>query len=235
MLLLKIIKRGLFDFPTDIMRWFTFYLGRKYLPKKLKKIETSGFQVLNDLVIDSDLVTIDNVGRELLKNSDVENHGQLNGRVHAQGLIDNRLTNVVEKLKETAVQYLGSKKVCLELTYFQVSKPEKKRDDIPGGSFHMDDNKPNLKFFIYLSDVGVNNGPLRFIPGTHGLRSGKILRYFMWTFLKRRQDLYADPNLMKNTEFKSTSITGLRGLSVAVDTTGWHKADLLLKVKGMFL
>lgn len=225
MILFKLFKRGIFDFPFDIFRWLSFYFNRNRLPNELAEIESLGFQKLHNVVLEQDLLTLNHVGRELLSKADVDQRGQLNGRVYSQGLIDFRLTNIVEKFKKVAVQYLGSRKVCLELTYFQVSKAEKEIDDIPGGSYHMDDNKPNLKFFVYLCDVGTENGPLKFIPRSHGLKLGKLKRYVLWSFLKRRKDLYTEPSLMRKIENAATKIVGPRGLSVAVDTTGWHSAE----------
>ena len=229
MILLKIIKRGLVDLPIDLWQWIFFYYSRSKIENDLKILVRDGFQTLHGIVVDADLVLLDNVGKEIINKSSIDKEGQLNGRAYCNGLIDPRLNDLIEKFKLIAAQYFGSQKIKLELTYFQISKPEKKNENVPGGNYHLDDNKPNLKFFVYLTNVGPENGPLNFIPGSHGLKLEKLKRYLSWTFLKRRKDLYGDLTLMRKAKDTRAKITGSRGLSVAVDTTGWHRADPVIK------
>ena len=37
--------------------------------------------------------------------------------------------------------------------YYQHTLPETNLDNVPGGEFHVDDNKTNIKYFIYLKEV----------------------------------------------------------------------------------
>ena len=123
-----------------------------------------------------------------------------------------------------AVNYLNSNKVKLELTYFQVSRPQDHEDNVPGGAFHLDDNKPNIKFFVYLSDVGPTNGPFKVIPKSHGLTRAKVGRFLQWSLLKNRSALYAGASSLSGTT-EAIQILGDTGFCFAVDTTAWHMAE----------
>lgn len=150
--------------------------------------------------------------------------GQDTGRVSKNGLLDHRLKPITDKFRVIAVNYLNSNKVKLELTYFQVSRPQDHEDNVPGGAFHLDDNKPNIKFFVYLSDVGPINGPFKVIPKAHGLTRAKVGRFLRWSLFKNRSALYAGPSAnLGDTE--AVTVLGDSGFCFAVDTTAWHMAE----------
>lgn len=229
--MLKRIKRGLVDLPLDSLKWLRFYFFRKVSDlqhassrEPLQELERNGVAWLNDIL---DRRSLDGL-RSAMRDFDLEkallNEGQATGRIVCQGLLDRRLKSAVEKFKVIAEAYLNSQRIKLELTYFQLSRPQSAINDVPGGSFHMDDNKPNIKFFVYLSDVGLLNGPFKVIPRSHGLNMKKIMRFIRWSLLKKRSDLYADKDLGLEAA-GAIPILGDRGTCFAVDTTAWHMAE----------
>ena len=226
MKILKIIKRALFDFPTDCWCWIVFYRFRskKYSPT-YAMLEREGVQILHGLITREDVALLQQVADEYNLLEKLHYKGQLRGREYSQGLIDDRLKGITEKFKSIAIIYQNSLSVKLELTYFQLSQQVEEVESIPGGEYHMDDNKPNLKFFVYLSDVGEGNGPFRVVPGTHGLRLSKLFRYFKWSLLKNRSNLYSETDEFRNLDAASVNLVGKKGFCFAADTTAWHRAD----------
>ena len=70
-----------------------------------------------------------------------------------------------------------------------------------------------MKFFIYLSDVGAENGPFTFVVGTHEHKRD-------WR-QGRRDDAYiarAYPGAIK-------PVTGEAGDLIVADTVGYHKGE----------
>jgi hypothetical protein len=52
----------------------------------------------------------------------------------------------------------------------QKSWPKFDATDVPGGEFNKYDNKINMEFFVYLTAVTEDNGPLGYVPKTQTLR-----------------------------------------------------------------
>jgi hypothetical protein len=84
--------------------------------------------------------------------------------------------------------------------------------------FHFDISRVKwLKFFVYLTDVGTNDGPHCYVRGSQSRKPKACLED------RRFQDDELH-KLYKPEDF--AEITGPRGTLMAVDTRGWHKAKL---------
>tara|TARA_B100000989_G_scaffold298662_1_gene288997 strand:- start:3580 stop:4305 length:726 start_codon:yes stop_codon:yes gene_type:complete len=131
-----------------------------------------------------------------------------------------------KKYRPFAAKMLNSSNVRLELVYYQISKPEKSSFDVPGGNFHTDFNRENLKIFIYLSNVNKNTGPLALYFPTQSM----VGRFFRWTFLEVFQNstklLYKriGGNLKKG---KEVLLLGKAGSVFGINTTEFHKANII--------
>lgn len=223
--IIKFIKRLLINLPYDFFSWGQFYVGRSPVLSHIEDTLTHyGYASLPGILSRDDLVLLTRVSNDLDLELAMFNEGQQTGRIFSQGLVDDRVAPIVCQFRPIAQRHLNTSRVKLELTYFQLSRPQDAVENIPGGSFHLDDNKPNIKFFVYLSDVGPTNGPFKVIPGSHGLKLKKIMRYIRWTLFKKRSDLYADKDL-GSAAAGAMPILGDKGFCFAVDTTAWHMAE----------
>jgi hypothetical protein len=221
----KLFKRLVVDLPTVCICWTRFYASQKKVGFTfLRSLRDSGFAEVTFLLDSKDMYILQQLFEGLDFSFVNGLSGQERGRIFSQGLLDDRLEPVVSKFRDVAKGYLNTQHPHLELTYFQVSCANATQDSIPGGTFHMDDSKPNLKFFVYLTDVDVDQGPFCVVPASHGLRRSKGLRYLIWTLTKRRSSLYSNELLDKQLDLKKKLITGKRGFSFVTDTTAWHRA-----------
>ena len=231
MVILKVLKRLFWDC------WVVLFVR---ILDRTRKISENADEALISLVEEGfyefrcqrgeeELIFLENLFLELEEKLGFENHGQANGRISANGLLDSRLIAIVEKNKLLARKFLGEN--CkLDLTYFQKSKPERSDDDVPGGQFHIDHYKPTLKFFTYLSDVSEKNGPLVIVPKTHGWRaSGRLLLALNYAMTKSRSSLYAKRRLLDSLSKNEKKITGVRGSCFVTDTSAWHRASKMVE------
>ena len=222
----KVVKRVLFDLPIDSCSWITFYLGRRKNDfSTYSDLECEGVQALYGVLNKEDIQVLEEVSDEQNLFEKLNQRGQQRGRSYSQGLIDDRLRGITEKFRAIAAVYLNTPSIKLELTYFQLSQQIEDIQSVPGGEYHMDDNKPNLKFFVYLTDVGKDSGPFRVVPDTHGLRLNKIVRYLKWSLLKHRSNLYCATGEFARLDEASVSMVGDKGFCFVADTTAWHRAD----------
>jgi len=221
----KFIKRLLINLPYDFLCWGRFYSRRPRISSHIEDTLTrDGYAELPQILSRDDLALLIRVSNDLDLEEAMFNEGQQTGRIFSQGLVDARVAPIVSQFRPIAERHLNTSRVKLELTYFQLSRSQDAVDNIPGGSFHLDDNKPNIKFFVYLSDVGPLNGPFTVIPGSHGLNLRKIMRFIRWSLFKKRSDLYSDKDLGLEAAV-AIPILGDNGLCFAVDTTAWHMAE----------
>jgi len=155
-----------------------------------------------------------------------EKSGQLAGRIYANGSISKLATYYINKFRPIAEAYFGSNRIRCELTMYQKSWPKTDINDVPGGEFHEDDNKRNMKFFIYLTDVCESNGPFCYVPGTQSLkRSEKYLRWLLWEIFRNRRYLYGFKLNIEQCLKEEVRIVGPAGLTFCADTTGYHRAS----------
>jgi hypothetical protein len=100
--------------------------------------------------------------------------------------------------------------------------------DTPGEDaaqmFHFDfDGAPVwLKFFLYLTDVGPENGPHVFVRGSHRTATAKSAALLSRGYVRISDadiaDAYGESNIIE--------IGGRRGTVLAVDTRGFHKGKM---------
>lgn len=222
---LKFLKRLTLDLPRDLVCWVRFYLWRAADIGPINRtLDLTGLSVVAESLPDSDMRLLEEVMNDYDLEGAMRNGGQDTGRILVQGELNPKLRPFIDRFQSIAKDYLNTSRVKLELTYFQMSRFQSDEENVPGGAFHLDDNKPNIKFFVYLSDVGPLNGPFKVIQGSHALKWQKLGRFVKWSLFKRRGDLYADM-AAEIDEMHATAVMGPAGFCFAVDTTGWHMAE----------
>jgi hypothetical protein len=98
-----------------------------------------------------------------------------------------------------------------------------------GGEFHVDDNKANLKFFIYLTDVSEESGPFSCVPSTWTWKlKGSLWRGLLWELSKKRKYLYEYMTNHETCIMLEKKIVGPAGTCFIVDTTSLHRAQPVL-------
>jgi len=225
-LLMKFIIRpilALYILPRNI---FLYLLGARTKDKPaVEALYTEGFYIYPDLLAPDDVQALKSDYLELYNKTQVDMTGQLNGRLYENKAISPLVKKYVDRFRSTAADYFGYKEIDCELTMYQKSIHQEDEDNIPGGEFHMDDSKKNLKFFIYLTDVSISNGPFSYLPKTHGISSvTKILKWFLWEVTLQRRFLYVNEKSNKKMASIAVPILGKSGTILCVDTTGYHAA-----------
>jgi hypothetical protein len=124
-----------------------------------------------------------------------------------------------------AQAYLGAKPVLDHAVMWWITNINKTPDDQAAQLYHFDMDKVKfLKFFLYLTDVGPENGPHCFIKRSQ--KSGGIPAPLLQRGYARLPDQdvepFYDPRDM-------VEIGGPRGTIFAEDTRGLHKGTRLLK------
>jgi hypothetical protein len=96
--------------------------------------------------------------------------------------------------------------------------------------FHYDlDTVRWLKVFVYLTDVGPNNGPHIAIPGSHQL-GGKN-----YQLLRKRYDRISDEEIAAKQVGEVTEFQGAAGTIIIGDTRCWHKGKEVLEGNRLIL
>ncbi len=91
--------------------------------------------------------------------------------------------------------------------------------------YHFDMDRPRwLKFFFYLTDVGPDNGPHRFIRGSH--RTDGIARELLARGYARLDDADVARHYPSSDH---VCFTGRRGTIIAEDTRGLHKGQHVVR------
>ncbi len=197
-------------------------LKNKNLSKVAINLSKDGFHVFENL-IDKDLLeSLQKECDQICKDS-LKNKGQLKGRVCARGALTQNLEYLSEKFKPYAKEFIADN-VKLEISYYQISKSTLDLEDVPGGHFHVDDNKSNLKLFVYLTDVDKDSGPFVAVPRTGSFKlRGSRIRALFWEIFHKRFFLYKFLVNYNKYEKIKKSFVGLAGTHFIVDTTSLHK------------
>lgn len=226
--LLKTIIRFLFSFPLVMRNCIYEYL---YSGIDVREFEggdallSNGFAVFSKPLDQDQLEELRADFSRIAADNPYATSGQLAGRISTHGSLSDIADTFVDRYRPMAEAYFGSEDIRCELTMYQRSWPKKSLGDVPGGEYHIDDNKRNLKFFIYLTDVGHENGPFCYVPNTHKVRGVKtILRWWLWEVFRLRMFLYGFLSDAHELEKRAQPIVGNAGLCFCADTTGMHKA-----------
>ena len=195
-----------------------------------RELFEKGYFIFNEVLDQSEVQSLKQDFKRLEINNAAEKTGQLTGRLYHNGPISDLAEKFMTRYRPMAEAYFESQNIRCELTMYQRSSPLKDRSDVPGGEFHVDDNKRNLKFFIYLTDVDKDHGPFCYVPETHSFRGFKTFaRWLLWEIFRKRTFLYDflinDEKLQK----KEIPILGKAGTSFCADTTGFHRASVVEK------
>ena len=115
--------------------------------------------------------------------------------------------------------YLGCEPVADVLSMWWHTAYHTSPDSGAAQYFHFDlDRIKWLKVFVYLTDVGPDNGPHSFVPGSHrtaGIPSDILRRGYVRLSDEEVYDRYGEQNCKK--------ICGPRGSIIVEDTRGLHK------------
>lgn len=210
----------------NILLEVVYSTNRRFEFTGCELLGSNGYAILPSKLNESELSALKQDFLELQRKKAFVTSGQLAGRLYAHGAISALSTNYIEKFRPIAEAYFGSNKIRCELTMYQKSWPKTDKNDIPGGEFHEDDNKRNMKFFIYLTDVSNDNGPFSYVPKTHGLRKPeKYIRWLLWEIFHSRKYLYSYRLDQKRCELEEVKVTGPAGTIFCADTTGYHRAS----------
>jgi hypothetical protein len=230
---LKVLLR----FPVSIITtmrniWYEFWFSGKaadVFPGG-EALRRNGFHVFAE-TLDSDTVeALKEDFRRLEQENPPAKTGQLAGRIYHHGAVSPLAERFIDRNRPLAEAYFGSKDIRCELTMYQRSWPIKTASEVPGGEFHVDDNKRNLKFFVYLTDVDMEHGPFCYVPGTHSFRGMKtLLRWWFWEVFRKRTFLYGFGLNNDDLEARAVPVQGPAGLCFCADTTGYHRATALKK------
>jgi hypothetical protein len=168
--------------------------------------------------------------KQVEKSNPLQVTGQLAGRAFKHGAISELSSKFISCYRPFAESYFESKDIRCELSMYQRSWPIKSESEVPGGEYHVDDNKRNLKFFVYLTDVDSDSGPFCYVPNTHSYR-GMITfcRWWLWEVFHARRFLYGFGLDNSRLDIDAKYILGKAGLCFCADTTGYHKATPLKK------
>lgn len=210
----------------NILLEIVYSTNRKFEFAGCELLGSNGYAIFPNKLDEVELSALKKDFLEIQRKKTFETSGQLAGRLYAHGAISALSTDYIEKFQPIAEAYFGSKKIRCELTMYQKSWPKTDINDIPGGEFHEDDNKRNMKFFIYLTDVSNDNGPFSYVPKTHCLRRPeKYIRWLFWEIFHSRKYLYHYQLDQRICELEEVKITGQAGTIFCADTTGYHRAS----------
>jgi len=215
----------------SVPSFFVDYLRDKYSNYEhytsniLSDLIKDGLYVFDEPLTHNDVLLLNQTLDQLFNDNPPSTYGQENNRVYSAGLVSDVLIDYVNKITPIIEQYLNTDKIKVEISYFQKSFPQESLDDVAGGDFHVDDNKANLKYFIYLTDVTDLNGPFSAVLGTSRWRlKWSFLRGLLWALTEKRKFFY---DFLLDRKFcldNETKITGKAGTHFIVDTTSAHRA-----------
>ena len=229
--LLKTIVRFFLSWLTVSRNIFYEFFYSGSAVKKLeggRDLLEKGYHKFDDLLDQTAIESLIQDFKMLEAYNPLPKTGQLTGRLFRNGPISDLAKLYVNLYKPMAEVYFGSKNIRCELTMYQKSGSLKDSSEVPGGEFHVDDNKRNLKFFIYLTDVDQDNGPFCYVPETHGYRGIKtIIRWSLWEIFRKRIFLYDFLLDYRELQKREVPIYGKAGTCFCADTTGYHRASLV--------
>ncbi len=118
-------------------------------------------------------------------------------------------------LNDIAQRYIGARPLLTNITLW-LDPGHGGRHSFNAHAYHYDNDGPAfLKFFIYVSDIGMDSGPHSFIQGTH--HRNKPPQF-------RRAGLYDRDEILGHYGKENEIVfTAPAGTVIAEDTAGFHK------------
>jgi hypothetical protein len=130
-------------------------------------------------------------------------------------------------IQDIAAAYLGCTPIFTQLSaWWSRGDPDASPDELSDAAqlFHYDYDWPAfVKFFIYLTDVGPENGPFTFVVGTHE-------RKCHW-----RDGRLDDAYIARTYPEAAWPVTGEAGDLIIADTVGYHKGERVRKGERLML
>lgn len=119
-----------------------------------------------------------------------------------------------------SAEYINANPILCSVNSWYSAKQIQNKDDHGGQLFHFDMSRAKwLNFFIYLSDVGPDDGPHCFVRKSHLYQNKKAKR-----LLKRGYSRISDEDIRQAYgDDPIVELTGSRGSILAVDTIGFHR------------
>jgi len=214
---------ALFIIPKNL---FLYYKGCRKPSESpvVNDLCAQGFHVFPEPIGSEELAALNAVYQEMYAKIPVATSGQINGRIMMPHLSSEVVRSYIDRFLPVAREYFDHEGMDVELSMFQKSKVETDVNNIPGGGYHTDDNKKNLKFFIYMTDVTEKNGPFILSPNSHGPRTlRRILRWFGWEITTKRKYFYLEE--LPEWAEAPIPVLGKAGTVFCADTTIYHKAS----------
>lgn len=124
------------------------------------------------------------------------------------------------KLAETAGAYLGVDPLIMSMALWR-SFAWASADNYSAQRFHYDNDRSSfVKFFVYLTDVGPQNGPHTYVPRSHRAKPKELLH----------GGRLADDDIAALYPRESwATIMGPKGTVFFADTQGFHKGDRVVE------
>lgn len=202
-----------------------YFKVREFKCGAASDIYSKGFYFFGETLGRKKIENLSNDFEDALLHNNLETKGQANSRLQAHGIVRPILNAYLDEIHPILDDYFGVDRWKVEISYYQRSIPEVDIDNVPGGEFHVDDNKSNLKYFIYLDEVTGLNGPFSCVPMTHQWRlRNSFIRGLHWALFEKRESLYGLWINQSLYEEREKQFLGPAGTRFIVDTTGLHRA-----------
>lgn len=208
-------------------------VNKNVIPSGILQLKQEGYLILNDKIDKDTLNELNLFAKknlchyEQVKNSEqklFENHEK---RYPTYSYLEEDLINNESVLKlvtnkefiNIAKSYLGSYPLLSGLNMWWSTNYLKKPDEQAAQMYHFDlDRVKWLKFFIYLTDVDLTNGPHVYVSGTHKPFSKP------YKFLSKGYKRISDQEIQNYYgKERIKTITGNSGTLIIGDTNCYHK------------
>jgi len=225
-----LIKIGLVEIFYSIKRMIYNFRNKTKIDKHIdKELKEKGIFIYKNFLDREETEKLITEAEKTKKNHQESIVTESNGadkRIYGIDLINKNFQ--IEKLKyleEIPKRYYGTNEISQFILYGEIHATERNLGS--GNGWHRDSAfRPQIKFLIYLTDVGINNGPFEYIEGTHGLIS--LLSQSKNTeFSKTRYSDKEIDNLLRRKNLRSKKIIGNAGDMVIVNTRGLHRGSPL--------
>lgn len=158
--------------------------------------------------------------RSFLESQETFSVGPLRRDYRADDLLESEdVRSIIEDvfIRDLATAYLGCVPIFTQVAaWWSMRAPDATAEDLSNAAqqYHYDYDWPAfVKFFIYLTDVGPENGPFTYVLGTHENKRD-------WHDGRRDEDY-----MVTSYGDKCRAMTGKAGDLIVADTVGYHKGE----------